>query len=69
MDNRDRIRDFFRRVADGLVINATGEPFELLHNSDFLQPPPAKGRNETVELLFVPITDDYGVGLPPMANC
>jgi len=66
MNNSDSIREFFKRMADGA--GAQSPRFEMLHNSSNLLPRSAQNDNlESVS--FYASQHDFGIGLPPLANC
>ena len=66
MNNSESIREFFRRMADGTASNSPR--FEMLHNSSSLRP--RTTQNDNLEsVAFYASQHDFGIGLPPLANC
>lgn len=65
MNNSESIREFFRRMADGAMVQQSH--FQMLHNSSNLRPRSSQSDNfESVA--FFASQHDFGVGLPPMAH-
>jgi alpha-D-ribose 1-methylphosphonate 5-phosphate C-P lyase len=68
LTNSESIRDFFRKMADGSTWQTNKDRIELLHNSHKFQPRPASQNDESIQSNFRNQLD-FGIGLPPMANC
>ena len=68
MNNPDSIREFFRKMADGTLAKSNTDKLSVLHNSQKLLPRPSTPVNDYVETDFVR-GRDFGIGLPPLANC
>jgi hypothetical protein len=64
MHNPDQVREFFRNMADGLVLNSNSH--NLLHGSSTL--PVDRLHQERSAKELVSQCNDFGVGLPPMAH-
>ncbi len=64
MHNSEQVREFFRKMADGLVLNSNGH--NLLNGSKAL--PADRVNQETRVSERVRQFTDFGVGLPPMAQ-
>ncbi len=61
MHNPDQVREFFRQMADGLVLNSNSRNSSNTLSSDRLH----QERSATER---VSQGKDFGVGLPPMAH-
>lgn len=56
MLNSEQIREFFRSLADGQIINAGNQEGDI-------------EQRERASMDLIAQLKDFGVGLPPMANC
>lgn len=66
MNTSESIREFFKRMADGSASRSAH--FEMLHNSSSLLP--RFHSSESFESVINHASErDFGIGLPPMANC
>lgn len=61
MHNSDQVRDFFQKMANGLVLNSQEQDEESLQ----LSRNDRRGEVKSVELGKL---SDFGVGLPPLAH-
>lgn len=62
MHNSDQVRDFFRKMADGLVLQANSQ------NEDRSNCGRDDRRSQEKPAERVRTFSDFGVGLPPMAH-
>lgn len=63
MQNSEQIREFFKKMADGRVLNAN---HKLLHDSKSI---PVQRLNQEKPLSMQTVSlNDFGVGLPPLAH-
>jgi hypothetical protein len=68
VNNPDSIREFFRKTADGTLAKSNTDKLSVLHSSQKLLPRPSTSSNAQVETDFAR-GRDFGIGLPPLANC
>lgn len=62
MHNSDQVRDFFQKMANGLVLNSKSQDNESSNASS------ADRRSQVKSLETVRNFSDFGVGLPPLAH-
>jgi hypothetical protein len=64
MHNSEQVREFFRKMADGLILNSNSTP--LLNSSNSIS---ADRVNQEIRVTErVRRINDFGVGLPPLAQ-
>ena len=60
MHNSDQVRDFFQKMANGLILKPSSETDESANSAN------RRGQEKPVER--VRNFSDFGVGLPPLAH-
>lgn len=71
-NNTEQIRAFFRKLTDSLGTKPNSQTLEVLHNSTALGRGLQHSSNQkqkSPDLQTSSTTRDFGVGLPPLANC
>ncbi len=71
MNTNEQVRDFFRKMAEGSVIqaNKSSELLVLLHNSHAIRSRHVTDNSGYFAESKAVSNNDFGVGLPPLANC
>jgi hypothetical protein len=64
MHNSEQVREFFRKMADGLILNSNSTP--LLNSSNSTSADRVNQETRVTER--VRRINDFGVGLPPLAQ-
>ncbi len=68
MYNAKSVRAFLSKMADSSVMQGQREHLALLHNSHAFSPRPLESKDEVAQAHCFN-ESDFGVGLPPLANC